>query len=113
MPLIEGYRSQINQVFMILLVNASEAMPGKGTITIRTRSETGKVFIEISDTGRGLAPDEMKKLFDFSFTRKGSRVGMSVGLSTVRQIIDKHHGNITVESQPGEGATFKITLPVQ
>ncbi len=112
-PLIECYRSQISQVFMILLVTASEAIPGKGTITIRTRSETGKVFIEISDTGRGLAPDEMKKLFDFSFIRKGSRVAMSVGLSTVRQIIDKHHGNITVESEPGEGTTFQITLPIQ
>ena len=111
-PLIECNRSQINQVFMILLVNASEAMPSKGTITIRTRSETGKVFIEISDTGRGLAPDEMKKLFDFSFTRKGSRVGMNVGLSTVRQIIDKHHGNITVESEPNKGTTFTITLPI-
>ena len=112
-PPIECYRSQINQVLMILLLNASEAIPGKGTITIRTDSENDKVFIEISDTGHGLAPHEMKQLFDFSFTRKGSRVGMNVALSTVRQIIEKHNGNITVESEPGEGTTFKITLPVQ
>lgn len=112
-PPIECYRSQINQVLMVLLVNASEAMLDKGTITIRTRSETGNVFIEISDTGRGLSPDEMKKLFDLSFTRKGSRVGMSVGLSMVRHIIDKHHGNIAVESTPGEGTTFQVTLPIK
>ncbi|MFH1374021.1 MAG: PAS domain S-box protein [bacterium] len=111
-PPISCFPNQLNQVFMNLLVNASQAIEGKGTITIRTRHGNGQVVVEFIDTGRGMNAETVKRIFDPGFTTKGSGVGTGLGLSIVYQIIEAHHGRIDVDSEPGRGAVIRLTLPV-
>lgn len=113
LPPVECYPGQMNQVFMNLLVNAVHAMPDGGTITVRTRAEGDHVIVEIEDTGTGIAGANLKRIFEPGFTTKGNRMGMGLGLLIVRQIVDRHGGHIAVESEPGRGTTFTITLPVR
>jgi signal transduction histidine kinase len=114
LPLIRCYPDNLNQVFMNLLVNAAQAIEGKGKIAISTRlRESGEeVAVEISDDGKGIEPDHLSRIFDPGFTTKGAGVGTGLGLSIVYQIIKDHNGNIDVESEPGAGTTFRIILPV-
>lgn len=111
-PRIDCSPGQINQVFMSLLKNASEAVEGKGTILIRTRRHGSFVHIQISDSGRGISPDRLKRIFNFDFSRTGSRVKMGSGLVTAYKIIQRHNGDIKAESTLGEGSRFTITLPI-
>ena len=116
LPLVSCYSSELNQVFLNLLTNAIQAInrkgTGPGTITIRTRLVAGRVKIEFSDTGPGIPPDEIGRLFDPTFTRKGSRVKASLGLVACYNIMEKHGGEILVDSQEGQGSTFTLVLPV-
>ncbi len=116
LPLVSCYSSELNQVFLNLLTNAIQAInrkgTGPGTITIRTRLVAGRVKIEFSDTGPGIPPDEIGHLFDPTFTRKGSRVKASLGLVACYNIMEKHGGEILVDSQEGQGSTFTLVLPV-
>ena len=96
---------------MNLLVNAAQAINGHGTITIRTRPHGDGIIIEISDTGRGIAPEHLARIFDPFFTTKPVGEGTGLGLSLAYGIINNHHGQIEVESQPGHGTTFRVTLP--
>ena len=112
LPPVHCFPNQLNQVFMNLLVNASQAIEGPGTITIRTRVHEKKVRLEFSDTGRGIALEHVARIFDPGFTTKGSGVGTGLGLSIVSQIVADHHGTIEVASTPGTGTTFTILLPV-
>lgn len=103
---------KLNQVFMNLLVNASQAMIEEGTLTVRTRADGAVVSIEISDTGVGI-PDEIKpKLFESFFTTKPLGEGTGLGLHITQQIIREHGGEIQLESEVGKGTTFRIILPV-
>jgi signal transduction histidine kinase len=111
-PKIACYPGELNQVFMHLLTNAAEAITGKGTITIRTFQENRNIQIQISDTGIGIAQDRIQHLFDPDFTKEGSRVKAGLGLFTSYNIIQKHRGEIRVESEVGKGSTFTIILPV-
>ncbi|MDP3537641.1 MAG: PAS domain S-box protein [Azonexus sp.] len=106
--------SQLNQVFMNLLVNAGHAIETQGTITIRTRrhGEDG-VCVEISDTGKGIAPEHINRIFDPFFTTKPVGKGTGLGLSLSYSIIERHQGSIEVDSQPGVGSTFRILLPLR
>ncbi len=115
LPQVECLPSQINQVFMNMLVNAAHAMPeGKrGTITVRTSAANDHVCVEFADTGSGIAPENLKRIFDPFFTTKPVGKGTGLGLSLSYSIVGKHHGKIDVESQPGKGAAFRITLPVK
>jgi two-component system NtrC family sensor kinase len=113
LPLVECYPGQLNQVFMNLLVNAVHAMPDGGTITVRTRAEGEHVAVQIEDTGAGISKANLKRIFEPGFTTKGNRVGMGLGLLIVHQIVDRHGGQVTVDSEPGRGTTFTITLPVR
>jgi signal transduction histidine kinase len=81
LPLVECVPSQVNQVFMNILVNAVEAISGHGTIRIKTEGEPSRVRISISDSGRGIAPEKIRELFEPSFTTHGGRVGAGLGLS--------------------------------
>ncbi|MBJ6802019.1 ATP-binding protein [Geomonas propionica] len=112
LPLVSCYPQQLNQVFLNLLVNASQAIEHAGEIVVRTWSEGGNVFVSVSDTGTGIAPDVIKRIFEPFFTTKEVGKGTGLGLSISYDIIRKHNGEITVESTPGLGTTFKITLPV-
>ncbi|HKJ91559.1 MAG TPA: ATP-binding protein [Longimicrobiales bacterium] len=113
LPVVECYPGQLNQVFMNLLVNAVHAMPDGGTITVRTWGEDGRAVVQVEDTGVGISGPNLKYIFEPGFTTKGHRVGMGMGLLIVRQIIDRHGGRITVDSEPGRGTTFTISLPLR
>jgi PAS domain S-box-containing protein len=109
---IECYPNQLNQVFMNILVNASQAIEGVGEIRIRTWEEENTVRISISDSGKGIAPEILPKIFDPGFTTKKAGLGTGLGLSICYRIIQDHNGRIDVESQVGCGTTFTIVLPI-
>lgn len=111
-PEIECYPNQLNQVFMNLLVNATHAIEGEGTITITTFVENHKIIIKIKDSGKGIPPDELARIFDPGFTTKGVGVGTGLGLSISYNILQKHKGTILVESEKGKGSDFKIIIPI-
>jgi len=112
LPEIECFPNQLNQVFMNLLVNAAQAIPGRGTLTIKTLHLGNEIQVKISDTGVGIPRENMRKIFDPGFTTKGVGVGTGLGLSICYKIIQDHRGRIAVESEVGRGTTFTITLPV-
>ncbi len=95
---------------MTLWTRAARDIEGKGTITIRTSQADDAVHIEISDTGRGMTRNEVDSLFDISFNRKGDRVGMSTGLTSVQNIARKHHGEVRVESEVDRGTKVTMVL---
>jgi signal transduction histidine kinase len=113
LPPVECLPFQINQVFMNLLVNAAHAIAERGVITLRTGRKGDKVWVEIADTGSGIAPENMKRLFDPFFTTKPVGKGTGLGLSASYGIVQKHHGSFEVRSELGKGAAFRIVLPVQ
>jgi PAS domain S-box-containing protein len=105
--------SQLNQVFMNLLVNAGHAIETQGTITIRTRCHgDDKVCIEISDTGKGIAPEHINRIFEPFFTTKPVGKGTGLGLSLSYGIVKRHGGQIEVDSIVGQGTTFRLLLPI-
>lgn len=112
-PQIYCYPNQLNQVFMNILVNASQAIEDQGTVRITTSRQDGNIVVEISDSGRGIPKKMIKRIFDPGFTTKGSGVGTGLGLSIVHQIIQDHKGRIEVESEPGKGTTFRVILPIE
>jgi len=111
-PEIECLPSQLNQVFLNMLVNAGHAIEGRGLITIRTFRIGDHVAVEISDTGRGIAEENMKRIFDPFFTTKKVGEGTGLGLSLSYGIVKKHNGRIEVFSEIGKGTTFRIVLPI-
>ncbi|WP_157200784.1 DAHL domain-containing protein [Massilia sp. Root351] len=114
LPDVECMPSQLNQVFMNLLVNASHAVgPERGLITIRTGVADGQGWIEVADTGCGIADDVLPRIFDPFFTTKAIGKGTGLGLSLSYGIVQNHRGRIDVESAPGAGSRFRITLPLQ
>jgi len=112
LPEVECLASQLNQVFMNLLVNAAHAIEERGTITIRTGQQGDEVWVEITDTGKGIAPENLKKIFDPFFTTKPIGKGTGLGLSLSYGILKKHNGRMEVESTIGKGTTFRVWLPV-
>jgi signal transduction histidine kinase len=112
-PLVYCLISQLNQVFMNLLVNAGHAIEQKGTITIRTwREGEDKVCIEIADTGKGIPPANLNRIFEPFFTTKPIGKGTGLGLSVSYNIVQRHQGDITVESETGKGTRFRVILPI-
>ncbi len=114
LPLVECLPSELNQVYMNLLLNAGQAIAERGTITVSTGPEgSDHVWIQLEDTGSGIAPDLQQRIFDPFFTTKPVGSGTGLGLSISYGIINKHHGRIDVVSTPGQGSTFRIVLPVR
>ena len=113
LPLVECYPSQINQVFMNLLQNAAQAIPGQGEVWIRTSADGDWVRIVIRDNGVGISQDHLARIFDPFFTTKPVGAGTGLGLSISYGIIEKHGGKIRVTSKVGEGTEFTIELPVR
>ena len=112
-PDIECLPSQINQVIMNLVVNAAHAIgKQRGTITLRTGSADGDVWVEVEDNGGGIARENLSRIFDPFFTTKAIGKGTGLGLSLAYGIVQKHHGRIEVDSEPGNGTRFRIVLPV-
>ncbi len=114
LPQVYCIASQLNQVFMNLLVNAAHAIPEKGEIVITTEHDaTGTVRIHVSDNGVGIPEENFAHLFEPFFTTKPIGKGTGLGLSIAYGIIGKHHGTIDVASTVGKGTTFTVTLPVE
>jgi two-component system NtrC family sensor kinase len=111
LPLIRCHPIQLSQVFTNLLINASQAIETQGEIRIRTRYENNEVMVRIADTGKGMAPETLSRLFTPFFTTKPRGQGTGLGLSVSQSIIARHQGRIEVESAPGQGTAFTIRLP--
>lgn len=104
---------QLNQVFMNLLVNAGHALEKPGQIGIRTWSENDNIYVAISDTGCGIDPEILDRIFDPFFTSKKEGDGTGLGLSIAMDIIRSHSGDLMVDSEPGRGSTFTVRIPVR
>jgi two-component system, NtrC family, sensor kinase len=113
LPLVECIPSQINQVFMNILVNAAQAIERDGTITVKTDATNDMIRIAITDNGKGIAPDHLTRIFEPFFTTKPIGKGTGLGLSLSYGIVQKHHGHIEAESDIGHGTTFFVWIPVK
>lgn len=111
-PEIECFPNQLNQVFMNVLVNAAQAIQDHGEITVTTCREGDRVKISISDSGPGIAPEHLSKIFDPGFTTKGVGIGTGLGLAICYKIVQDHHGTIEAESS-NQGTTFTMSLPLR
>ena len=113
LPAIECSRRELQQVFLNLFLNAIQAMPGGGTITVRARRlDAGHVMIDVTDGGIGIPEKDLGSIFDPFFTSKEVGAGTGLGLFVSYQSIERHRGRIDVRSSVGQGTTFTITLPV-
>jgi PAS domain S-box-containing protein len=112
-PEVECIPSQLNQVFMNLLVNAAHAIDEHGQITLRTGVAGDVVWVEVADTGKGIRPEHMDRIFDPFFTTKPVGTGTGLGLSVSYRIVQKHRGRIEVRTELGKGSTFRVVLPRQ
>ena len=102
---------QLNQVFMHLLKNAIAAIEGAGEITISSFAANNQVCVRINDTGRGIPPDKLARIFDFGFRASGERMKMGLGLATDYRIVRDHQGEIQIESEVGRGTQVTVSLP--
>jgi signal transduction histidine kinase len=104
----------MQEVFLNLIINSAQSIQGKGRITLSASADeaSGEIVIEVHDTGPGIPEEIQGQIFDPFYTTKEEGQGTGLGLSVVYGIIQKHHGGITVQSQPGKGASFLIRLPV-
>ncbi len=114
LPRIPVDVQQMNHVFMNIILNAAEAMDGAGRLLVRSylSADGGRVCVEISDTGPGIAEEVLPHIFEPFFTTKEVGKGTGLGLSVVYGIVHDHHGQVRVHSRPGEGATFTVELPL-
>ncbi|MEO8650630.1 MAG: ATP-binding protein [Acidobacteriota bacterium] len=110
--IIDGFSGQLNQVWMNLLVNAAQAVGSEGEVRIKTRIDNEDVTVAISDTGIGMSPDQIEKIFDPFLTTKPVGEGTGLGLSISFGIVKRHSGEIRVESVPGRGTTMIVKLPI-
>jgi signal transduction histidine kinase len=109
LPAVEGDPNLLEQAFLNLALNACQAMPNGGRISINARvADDRMVAIEVRDTGTGIAPEHLSRIFDLYFTTKPS--GSGIGLSLVFRTIQLHDGEVDVESTPGRGTTFRVLL---
>ncbi len=113
LPKVSCHPNQLNQVFLNLLVNASQAIEQKGTITISARVDGAWVELDFADTGKGIAPEHMARIFAPGFTTKAAGLGTGLGLSISQTIVRDHGGAISVVSTPGTGSTFTVRLPIE
>ncbi len=111
LPKVACVAGRINQVFMNLLVNAGQAIGEQGRVTVRTFGRGQDVVIEIEDTGHGIAPENLPRIFEPGFTTKPAGMGTGLGLAIARKIMENHGGRIEVESTVGKGTLFRLVLP--
>ncbi len=112
LPMIKCYPNMLNQVFMNILVNACHSIEKQGTIEITTSVENNNLKVKIKDSGKGIKKEHLDKIFTAGFTTKSAGVGTGLGLAISKKIIDKHHGEIHVDSEFGHGSEFTILIPI-
>lgn len=113
LPLLKCNPGQLNQVFMNMLVNAAHAIEKQGEIAVKTWHEGGDIHVSISDTGSGIPEDRINRIFEPFYTTKEVGKGTGLGLSIAYDIVKKHDGEITVQSEVGKGSVFTIRIPVR
>jgi signal transduction histidine kinase len=115
LPPIECIPSQLNQVFLNLIVNAAQAMPKdrRGTIELRSSVQDQHVCIEVIDDGDGMSAQTLKRIFEPFYTTKKTGEGTGLGLSVSLGIVQRHHGSLTVQTEEGKGTCFKLMLPIR
>jgi two-component system NtrC family sensor kinase len=111
-PLVHGNGGKLQQVFLNLFLNARDAMGAGGTLEVRSWAEGLGARVEVSDTGHGIAPENLHRIYDPFFTTKGAKKGTGLGLSVTYGIIQEHGGSIEVSNRRGGGATFRVELPL-
>jgi signal transduction histidine kinase len=111
LPQIQADPELLRRALQNLVLNAVDAMGSGGTLTVRTAGTDDAVQLSVSDTGSGLTPEECDRLFTPYYTTK--QYGTGLGLAIVQSVVSDHGGNIAVQSEPGRGATFVITLPLR
>jgi len=111
LPPVYGNAGKLQQVFMNLILNARDAMPRGGELTLATETENSSVLVEVTDNGVGIPADHLNKIFDPFFTTKGTSRGTGLGLAVTYGIIREHSGKIEVESTAGKGTTFRLEIP--
>lgn len=111
LPMIKCYPNMLNQVFMNILINACQSIEKSGKITVSTEFKDNNLIVKIKDTGKGIAKDKIDKIFAVGYTTKGVGVGTGLGLAISEKIIRKHEGEISVNSELGQGSEFVITIP--
>lgn len=112
LPMVSCFPGQLNQVFMNIIVNATQAIEGEGELFISTILQEENIVITFRDTGTGIKPENINKIFDPDFSTKGVGVGLGLGLYISYNIIQNHNGEIMVESELGKGTQFTIKIPV-
>jgi PAS domain S-box-containing protein len=115
LPLVEASRAHLQQVCLNITMNAIDAMPDEGTLTIDVRPETKRsagVLLTFTDTGKGIAPDDLKRIYEPFFTN-GKAKGVGLGLTITHDIIERHGGQLTITSPPGSGAVVEVWLPLK
>jgi len=113
LPPLAGHPGQLSQVFINVLVNAANAIAEKGTIAITTRATDETIVVTVRDTGSGIRPEVLPRIFDPFYTTKQRGRGTGLGLSIALEIVQNHGGSISVESEEGRGTTFTLEFPVQ
>jgi signal transduction histidine kinase len=108
---IRGNAGKLQQVFLNLFINGRDAMPAGGTLTVRTWAEDGFAHVEVADTGQGIAPEHLARIYDPFFTTKGPKKGTGLGLSITYGIVQEHNGIIEVDSAIGRGTRFRLEFP--
>jgi hypothetical protein len=111
LPLVRGNGNRLQQVFFNLILNARDAMPSGGWLSLSTEADGDTVIVEVKDTGHGIRREDIKRIYDPFFTTKGTSRGTGLGLSVSYGIVQEHGGAIFVDSTPGTGTTFQVALP--
>jgi two-component system sensor histidine kinase HydH len=111
LPEVEHDSDQVHQVLLNLLLNAVQAVEKTGTVNVEIGERDGLASVVVSDTGRGIAPQNLPNIFRPFYTTKGDGTGL--GLSLAQRIVEDHHGRIEVSSVVGKGSTFTVLLPFQ
>ncbi len=111
LPVVRGNSGKLQQVFLNLFINARDAMPEGGLLTVRTRAEAGFAVIDVTDTGQGIPQEHLARIYDPFFTTKGPKKGTGLGLSISYGIVHEHEGIIEVDSTVGNGTRFHLEFP--
>ena len=111
LPAVRGNSGKLQQVFLNLFINARDAMPAGGSLTVRSWAENGFAHVEIADTGQGIPPENLARIYDPFFTTKGPKKGTGLGLSITYGIVQEHNGIIEVDSILGHGTRFRLEFP--
>ncbi len=112
LPAVKGNAGKLQQVFLNLFLNARDAMEAGGTLTIHAWSENGFARVDVADTGQGIEPEYLERIYDPFFTTKAARKGTGLGLSVTYGIVREHGGTIEAESRVGAGSRFRVELPL-